>query len=68
MTFCIVSHVNHTAKDGRYYGYGPYIKEMNIWLKYTDSVIVVAPLNEQKLDAIQSVSYTHLTLPTKRIV
>jgi glycosyltransferase involved in cell wall biosynthesis len=58
MTFCIVSHVYHTAKDGRYYGYGPYIREMNIWFKYTDSVIVVAPLNEQKIDAIQ-LAYNH---------
>lgn len=58
MTFCIISHVIHTPKDGSYFGYGPYIKEMNIWLKYADKVIVVAPLENRKLDAIH-LAYNH---------
>ncbi|MEN9336575.1 MAG: hypothetical protein RLZZ500_1562 [Bacteroidota bacterium] len=58
MTFCIISHVIHTAKEGHYFGYGPYIKEMNIWLQYADKVIVVAPLEERALDAIH-LAYQH---------
>jgi len=58
MTFCIISHVIHTAKEGKYFGYGPYIKEMNIWLQYADKVIVVAPLEDRKLDAIH-LAYQH---------
>ena len=43
MTFAIFTLVQHREKDGKYYGYAPYIREMNIWTKYVDDVIVVAP-------------------------
>lgn len=44
MNFLIITHVNHIYKDNQYFGYGPYIGEMNIWLKYVDEVTIVAPL------------------------
>lgn len=58
MTFCIISHVQHTEQDGRYFGYGPYIKEMNIWLKHADTILIVAPIKERTLDAIH-LAYEH---------
>ena len=47
MKFVVITHVEHSYKDGKIYGYGPYIKEMNLWLKYVDEVIIVAPVSEK---------------------
>jgi len=58
MTFCIITHVNHFKEDKKYYAYAPYVREMNIWLKYTDKVIVVAPLNKSQISAID-MPYNH---------
>jgi len=58
MTFCIISHVLHTEKDGKFIAYSPYVNEMNIWLKYVEKVIVVAPLKVEEVNPIQSI-YSH---------
>jgi glycosyltransferase involved in cell wall biosynthesis len=58
MTFCIITHVNHGKQHEKYYAYLPYVKEMNIWLKYVDNVIVIAPLTLNEKDAI-SLEYHH---------
>ncbi|TVP46535.1 MAG: glycosyltransferase family 1 protein [Mongoliibacter sp.] len=42
--FLIVTHVRHVFKDGNYWAYGPYVKEMNLWLKHVEGVTVIAPL------------------------
>jgi glycosyltransferase involved in cell wall biosynthesis len=44
MTFCIITHVVHGYENGQYFAYSPYVKEMNIWLKQVDKVIIVAPI------------------------
>ena len=33
----------HKSFNKRIYGYGPYIREINIWEKYIDTLIIVAP-------------------------
>ncbi|PIF31354.1 glycosyltransferase involved in cell wall biosynthesis [Flavobacterium sp. 9] len=43
MKFAIITHVIHNKVENQYFGYAPYIREMNIWLKYVDEVIIVAP-------------------------
>ena len=58
MKFLIVSHVIHSKLDDKIYGYGPYIKEMNLWLKYVDEVEIIAPLRGGKPDKID-LSYKH---------
>jgi len=58
MKFLIVTHVRHKQHNGEIYGYGPYIKEMNLWLKYVDEVIVVAPIEEKEPDKID-LAYQH---------
>ena len=58
MTFCIITHVHHTKSNENYFGYAPYVDEMNIWLKYVDKVIVVAPLKDFEKTAIHQ-KYTH---------
>ncbi len=44
MKFLIISHALHKTKDDAVFSYAPYVREMNIWLKYVDAVEVVAPL------------------------
>ncbi|PSL03959.1 glycosyltransferase family 4 protein [Cecembia rubra] len=43
MKFLIISHVLHKSHQNQIWGYGPYIREMNLWEKHIDSLIVVAP-------------------------
>ena len=43
MTFVIITHVPHLIMQNKYFAYGPYVLEMNIWTQYADEVIIVAP-------------------------
>lgn len=43
MKFLIVGHVVHKLINGNIYAYGPYVREMNLWIKYVDEVIILAP-------------------------
>ena len=58
MTFVIITHVPHIFEQQKYYAYAPYVREMNIWLKYVDEVIIVAPLHNSILSAIDSTYVT----------
>lgn len=44
MKFAIISHAVHKKEKNKYFSYAPYVKEMNIWLKYVEETIIVAPL------------------------
>ncbi len=44
MNFLIVTHVVHTQSNNKYYGYAPYINEMNVWISKVDKLTVIAPL------------------------
>ena len=48
MKFALITHVSHTQSKNQYFGYAPYVREMNIWFKYIDEVIIVAPLKNKK--------------------
>ncbi len=58
MTFCIITHVNHTNRNGHFYAYAPYTDEMNIWIKNADKVIVTAPLDSFEPTQIHA-AYQH---------
>ncbi|MGN7808389.1 glycosyltransferase [Flavobacterium sp. 22076] len=58
MKFAIITHVNHIEREKQYFGYAPYVREMNIWLKYVDEVVIVAPLSRGVPAEIDS-SYDH---------
>lgn len=47
MRFLIITHASHTFKNGHLYAYGPYVREMDIWMRYADIVEIVAPLSEE---------------------
>lgn len=54
MKFTIITHVSHIKSESLYFGYAPYIREMNIWLRNVEEVVVVAPLVSQDLQSIHS--------------
>ncbi|PWA07489.1 glycosyltransferase family 4 protein [Flavobacterium psychrotolerans] len=58
MTFCIITHVPHGLKENQFFAYAPYVREMNIWLKYVDEVILVASLEKGDDSAIH-LNYEH---------
>ena len=58
MKFLIVTHVPHSIEQKRHFGYAPYVREMNIWLKHVDQCIIVAPISNEKPNAI-TIAYQH---------
>ncbi|NNK71779.1 MAG: glycosyltransferase [Flavobacteriaceae bacterium] len=52
MTFAIVTHVEHYTEQDVVSAYGPYVREMNLWLKHVDSVLIVAPLSKKSASQI----------------
>ena len=46
MTFAIITHVPHIIEQNRYFAYAPYVREMNIWTKYVDKLILIAPISK----------------------
>ncbi len=58
MIFLIVTHVPHILEQDKYFAYAPYVREMNIWIKNTDKVLLVAPLINAKKTAID-IHYEH---------
>ena len=44
MIFAIITHVTHTNYNSRFYAYGPYVREMNLWNDEADEILIVAPV------------------------
>lgn len=59
MNFLILTHVHHIEKDGKYFAYGPYVREMNIWIKHFDSVTIIAPLSKDRETNPIEIHYDH---------
>lgn len=66
MNFVIISHTPHLVHEGKTYAYGPYVKEMNLWIRHFDEVVVVAPLRDGKPDPIH-LPYEHRSLRVSEI-
>ncbi|MFT3795434.1 glycosyltransferase family 4 protein [Flavobacterium sp.] len=66
MKFAIITQVPHLTEKGQYWSYAPYVREMNIWFKYVDEVIVVAPLSAQPKSAVD-MAYEHPTINFREI-
>jgi glycosyltransferase involved in cell wall biosynthesis len=66
MNFLIISHVEHKPNGATYAAYAPYVREMNLWLKYVDSVTIVAPKVEEAPTAID-IDYKHDAITLKAI-
>jgi glycosyltransferase involved in cell wall biosynthesis len=59
MRFLIISHVVHKQVGDTFYAYGPYVKEMNLWLRYVDEVVIVAPKVENISPDPIDLAYIH---------
>lgn len=57
MRFLIISHVVHKISGENYFAYGPYVREMNIWLKYADKCILLAPIDASSSPAPNDLQY-----------
>lgn len=66
--FLVVTHVVHTKHENGIYAYGPYVREMNLWFRHVDEVVIVAPMAARFPTAIE-MSYstgkqvTFITVP-----
>jgi glycosyltransferase involved in cell wall biosynthesis len=58
MTFIIITHVPHILQEKQYFAYAPYVREMNIWIRQADKVIIVAPISTGPKTAIDC-AYEH---------
>ncbi len=58
MNFVIITHVPHILEQNHYFAYAPYVREMNIWTKQVENVIIVAPESTSKKTPIDS-KYEH---------
>ena len=59
--------MEHKEKDGQFYGYGPYVSEMNMWTSHFNNVIVVGFFNFSKnIDQIE-LPYIHPNVNLIRI-
>lgn len=63
-TLAIFTLLTHKMKDGKLYGYSPYINEINMWASHFDRVLVVGYYSDSKnIDKLEShYSHTNITL------
>ncbi|WP_248723487.1 glycosyltransferase family 4 protein [Seonamhaeicola sp. ML3] len=66
MSFLIITHVVHKKTGNDFYGYAPYVREMNLWFKHVDNVTVVAPLCNEEFSNID-IAYAHKNLTFVKI-
>jgi len=66
MKFAIITHAEHKIKGNSIYAYEPYVREMNLWLKYVDEVSIVAPVLHSNISKIES-EYKHVNLVLKEV-
>jgi glycosyltransferase involved in cell wall biosynthesis len=66
MKFAVITHVSHTQKDSQYFGYAPYVREMNVWLKNVEELIVVAPVSP-KSPTLIDLPYEHGKIDFKEV-
>lgn len=66
MKFLIITHVKHKVNGPTMFAYAPYVREMNIWLKYVDEVSIIAPKTLEPINAID-LDYKHQNINFKEI-
>lgn len=47
MRIVLFTHVTHRINNNKVYAYGPYVREMNLWVKASDQLIIVSPVTSQ---------------------
>lgn len=59
MKFLIVTHVVHKKVGESYFAYGPYVREMNLWFKHVEEVVILAPKVENQNPDPIDLAYIH---------
>lgn len=57
----IVSHALHYKVHGKYFAYGPMVREMRIWEKYVKNITIVAPFSNE-IPTPMDLDYKHPNL------
>jgi len=65
--FLIITCVHHFEKDGSYYAYGPYVREMNLWIENKEKVTVLAPLIQSQQPGKIDLSYEQANLTFRAV-
>ena len=65
MKFLIITHVLH-GKEEQFFAYAPYVRELNIWTKNVDEVVIIAPIENYSKSALESY-YQHSKLRIAKI-
>lgn len=47
----------HSFQEGKYYAYGPYVREMNLWMRSGMELIIVAPIDKVKKPSSIDLAY-----------
>lgn len=47
MRFSIFTYIEHCKQSEKYFSYGPYVREMNLWLKQVKETEIIAPLQNK---------------------
>lgn len=66
MKFLIITHVRHKLEGGNISAYAPYVREMNIWLKHVDDVVILAPKTSDTIATID-LEYKHINIQFNKI-
>ncbi|MCR9183718.1 MAG: glycosyltransferase, partial [Flavobacteriaceae bacterium] len=66
MKLLIISHTLHKKQGNSYFAYGPYIREMNLWEKNVDELLVVAPMSDEAPGSID-LPYTGTNIKFYRV-
>jgi len=53
MKFAIIIHAVHKRCNNHIYACEPYVREMNLWIKYVDEVQIVAPVSIKEITSIE---------------
>ena len=67
MRFLIISHALHKRVDDKFYAYGPYVREMNLWIRQFDQIRIVAPLISNSETDLIDLAYLHNNISIKGI-
>lgn len=52
MKFAIITHVLHKKQNNHYFGYAPYVREMNVWGQFVTQLLIVGAVEEREPTAI----------------
>lgn len=67
MHLLVIGHVVHKLQNGKFFAYGPYVREMNLWFSHVDYVTILSPLDlSQKPDPID-LPYAHDALTLEAV-